>query len=337
MKFLKYFGMTAMCAVFISNHVFSQIYFEELSDKTYSGLTGGPNSEIKVFAFMEYTGDGTIRGELSYEKLVDPSNNYYEPISAVMFTATQSDNCGNCLILKIDEGETEYYFMDHEYGNFWLQQTDAKFDKWDESKRYQREGNEPVGGGEYLNEENNEIVAQVFTDEKYYDWGEEPEDGGWVYFEPYGYGFEGVSVSSTLPEDENYTYVMENAFDNDPTTTWFSNPAENEEYPKGESIRFYGDIQMESIWILNGMQESEENFENNSRIKTMDVYVNGEYFATVTLHDQMGAQKIELTGIEELRGGEGGFSIQFIITDYYPGNEYTEIGITEIFTMGEGD
>jgi len=65
----------------------------------------------------------------------------------------------------------------------------------------------------------------------------------------------------------------------------------------------------------------------------MSVYVNGTFFADVILADQMGAQQIILENVNALMNGDG-VEIKFVIKDVYPGTEYIDAGISEIFTTG---
>ena len=61
------------------------------------------------------------------------------------------------------------------------------------------------------------------------------------------------------------------ACDGDPETAWFTGSVGDENYPIGEFITVSGMVYSETIWILNGYQQSEEGYNENSRIKTMEI------------------------------------------------------------------
>lgn len=324
--------LTLLISICISANSQIKIYMSELIGKTYKAVIDSKNGHYRELVFSDPDGDGWASGvHQEYIPNPDPEEaGHMIPLVDYIyaFEITEHEGCGNCMILTGEEFSKSYYTIHHDGGDFWLQQSDEKFAKWDETILYKPYTTETVS------DEPLQITATASSTERYYDWGEAPEEGGWVIPMSAGGTFTGESVSSVLPEDENFDYIMENAFDDNPYTTWFSDPASNGDYPSGESIVFIGSVYNETIWILNGMQYSEEDFENNSRVKTMEVYVNGTLFATVTLLDQMGSQQIHLEGIDEFQSEGNPVKVEFRILDVYPGKEYPEAGIAEIYTVG---
>lgn len=319
--------------ILIANFLHAQIdiYMSELIGKSYKRIVDKTTGEFRVYLFKDADGDGWAEG-VQQQFMPDPEDPSHQiPVYDYFmeFKITVNEQCGNCMIFELEDDSKRYFFIDHIEGDFWIQETDEKFKKFDTTWIFRPEvviDSAPIA---------TEVLAvSADTPDRYYSWGEAPDEGGWVIPEETGQTFTGESVSSILPEDENFDYIMENAFDDNPYTSWFSDPETNEEYPNGESITFSGVVLNESIWILNGMQYSEEDFENNSRVKTLELYVNGNLFALVTLIDQMGPQIIELPGINEFHPAGNPVTIEFRIVDVYPGKEYPEAGISEIYTVG---
>ncbi|MBK9593569.1 MAG: hypothetical protein IPO32_19410 [Crocinitomicaceae bacterium] len=309
-----------------------QLYMSELIGKTYKAIVDPEDGRYRLLQFVDPDGDGWAAGiQEEFVPNPDPEEaGHMIPIYDEMyaFEITEKEGCGNCMIFKGETFAVSYYTIHHEEGDFWLQQTDEKFEKSNEKILFKPFEKPLESSGPQI------LTATASSSDRYHDWGDAPDEGGWVVPMAAGGTFTGESVSSVLPEDENFDYIMENAFDDNPYTTWFSDPEKNGDYPSGESIVFIGSVYNETIWILNGMQYSEEDFENNSRVKTMEVHVNGTLFATVTLLDQMGSQQIYLEGINEYQPDGAMVKIEFRVVDVYPGKEYPEAGISEIYTVG---
>lgn len=314
-------------------HALSQVdmYMSELINKRYMCVTDEKSGQFKTYRFLDEDGDGWPTGvQEVYMPVTDPDGSkinapVYDLILA--FEIEGSDQCGNCMTFKMEDDSRQFFTIDHDAGDFWINETDASFSKFDEKKIYRpyvMEQDETAGTKEFF--------AESSSDERIWEWTEKLGEDSWV---APGFTLAAsslIAVTTVLPQDENFDYIGENALDDNPYTTWFSDPAANTEYPSNEAITFSMEVKNETIWILNGMQYSAEDFENNSRVKTFIVFVNGEEFGTIELLDKMGPQKIVLEGISEYQTGSASVEIQLIISEIYMGDEYTEAGITEIYS-----
>lgn len=309
------------------------MYLPSLVGKRFKCVIDAKSGEFRTYRFVE--ADGKISGvQEQYVPVNDPDEGLimapmFDYILAFEIEANES--CGYCMVFKMEDETEKYFVADHVESDFWIQEVDKTFSKFDENTKYLSFEMEGDGEEEALRE----ITATSTTSEKHYTWGEVAETDSWISPGKEYVEIEGISVSSVLPEDENFDYEMVNLFDDNPNTTWFSNPETNEEYPKDESVIFTITMNSgnESIWILNGMQYSEEDFENNGRIKTLTVYINDEPFATVTLLDQMGPQEIELSMLSAYTMVNKTIKVEFRIIDIYPGKEFPEAAITEIYSV----
>lgn len=310
-----------------------QIYMSELIGKSYQRVVDPKTGEFRVYDFTDADNDGWAAGvqKQFLPNPADPANPVAVKEYTLVFEISDIDQCGNCMIFQFENKTKRYFSIQHDGGDFWLQESDEKFEKSDEADIFYPVRNNNASD---MGEDLREIMSEGFSDERYFNWDDAIDGDDLVVYGEIGEGFTFESVSSVLPEDDNFDYNGENAFDNDPYTTWFSDPEENDQYPLDESIIFKGWVYNEAIWILNGIQYSSEDFENNSRVKTMQMFVNGDYFGTITLLDVMGAQRVPLDGIDELQHGDEAITIEFRIIDVYAGNEYPEVGISEIYTTG---
>jgi hypothetical protein len=184
--------------------------------------------------------------------------------------------------------------------------------------------------------------AKFDLDRKYVKWGEKPaeetEDSpGDTWTWPHGM-CEGpergnLKASSTLNPQGNANYSVENISDDDPRTAWVEG---NVDYGKGEFLEFqdwfilgYGEIS-----ILNGYQSSKTVWENNSRVKKLQVSINGRDECIVELGDVMGIQTFNLPAtLIALKNGES-VKLRFTIIETYPGIKWKDTAISGIFTCG---
>jgi len=320
-------------AITYSNFALSQvdIYMSELIGERFMMVLDKNSGEFRTYRFIDEDGDGWASGvQEQYMPVTDPDGMkinapVYDYILA--FEIEPNDQCGNCMTFKMEDGTEKYFVVDHDGGDFWITESNKDYSDFKESLVYI-----PF----FMNGDNSdgskEFYAESELTERYYEWPEAYEIGSWISPGNPLQSSALVSVSSVLPEDENFDYIGENALDDNPFTTWFSDPESNPAYPTEEFIKFTMEIKNETIWIVNGMQYSTEDFENNSRVKIFNVFVNGEKFGTIELLDQMGPQKIVLEGISEYQVDNSSVEILLEIVDVYYGREYKEAGITEIYS-----
>ena len=303
----------------------SQLYLEEMDGYSYKRVIDPAIDYCECYVFSGYDEDENLTGvkKRTESEVGDPD--------MASFYVTQDGSCGNCAVFVFDDGSKEYFVQDHIMGDFWLLKTDKNYNAKDTTGNmfYREAPTEEITSDTGIRE----ILATAETQVRHRDWGTRPEESSWV-ITMLGQSFEVVEVSSVLPEDEYNTYETSNLSDDDPETAWFSDPGINEHYPEGEFITFNGMVYDETIWILNGMQSTAEDFDANARVKKMAVYIEDELMAHVILLDQMGTQQIYLEGINDFIEDGEPINIRFIILETYPGTEFEEAGISEIYTVG---
>ena len=207
---------------------------------------------------------------------------------------------------------------------------------------------------------------------KYKDWGtrpEESEDGPsdpWVWPNWYCSGptEDAVRASSTLPAQGKASYGVAHLCDDDPTTAWV----------EGISADGIGEYVEISDWelpvdggisILNGYQSSRTSWENNGRVKRLQVSFRGEPVCILELADVMGVQTFRLpdevyqamegrqhtvhsnaevpAGVPAINDGNGNITywtdkggiLRFTILEVYPGLKWKDTAISGIFSCSE--
>lgn len=179
------------------------------------------------------------------------------------------------------------------------------------------------------------IKASSTSSEKYKDWGSMPaesEDGptdGWTWWSMMCEGISGqLKASSVLAPQGKKNYDAMNLSDDDPTTAWVEGSAD---YGVGEFLE-YSDYILSgdgTIYILNGYQASKTSWEDNSRVKKLEISYNGKSVCLVELLDQMGVQTFRLP--QELTSGG---VLRLTIADVYPGLKWKDTAISGVFSCG---
>ena len=128
---------------------------------------------------------------------------------------------------------------------------------------------------------------------------------------------------------------MKNLGDDNPQTAWV-------EGAKGHGIGEYIEFSETVLFgpydgkarfsILNGLQSRESSWKNNSRVKEMDLFINGNLVARVTLLDSMGIQTFSIP-YPKLEDGKHP-TVRFQIVSVYPGAKYEDTAIAEIYQCG---
>lgn len=153
-----------------------------------------------------------------------------------------------------------------------------------------------------------------------------------------------IDVSSSLPASSKNTYGKENLTDNDIRTAWV-------EGQSGYGIGEYILIKIQnhrpritSISLVNGYAKNLAVWKANSRVKTLNIYDNDEFIATVNLKDTYKIQSFELprpfpnrpdNKIYTIRDDEDLMNIpiselKLMIVDVYKGDKYDDTAISDI-------
>ena len=145
-------------------------------------------------------------------------------------------------------------------------------------------------------------------------------------------------ASSTLKEQGKQNYKASNIHDLDFSTTWVEGA---EGHGIGEWVEYTlpaYNPRITELLIANGYVRTKKLWEENSRVKVLDVEVNGKPFARIHLADVYALQSVKVPHIgysdREHLEGKAPIRIRFIIREVYPGTKYEDTAISEIFFDG---
>ena len=145
-------------------------------------------------------------------------------------------------------------------------------------------------------------------------------------------------ASSTLKQQGKQDYKARNIHDLDYSTTWIEGA---EGHGIGEWVEYTlpaYNPRITELLIANGYVRTKKLWEENSRVKVLDVEVNGKPFARIHLADVYALQSVKVPHIgysdREHLEGKAPIRIRFIIREVYPGTKYEDTAISEIFFDG---
>jgi len=113
------------------------------------------------------------------------------------------------------------------------------------------------------------------------------------------------------------------AVDGSTTSAWNTNGRWNGEWIS-LAVRDGQKYKVSYLVIYNGYQRQNSTYYNNARIKTLDVYCDGNYVTTLNLSDSWGAQTHTLP--EPMIGSE----FKFVITGVYYGSDFSDCALSEL-------
>ncbi len=146
-----------------------------------------------------------------------------------------------------------------------------------------------------------------------------------------------ITASSFLKVNGKTDYIPDNIHDFSYKTVW----AEGVKgYGISEYIQYHfqpNTTQITEIRIANGYVKSDKAWFENSRVKTLNMYFNGEYYLTLELNDTKALQSFKLDKPVGTTKGEKDWVLKFEITDVYKGDKYDDVVISELFFDGVGD
>lgn len=124
------------------------------------------------------------------------------------------------------------------------------------------------------------------------------------------------------------SYGPGNVFDGRPETAWVTNDDPSYIF-EDRMIGFQSlaDNEVSEFTIRNGYCKSADIWEKNSRVKELQVLINNERVAAVTLSDTMDEQTFSLGEAYEVKADD---VVSFLILDVYPGTTYNDIAISEL-------
>jgi len=148
-----------------------------------------------------------------------------------------------------------------------------------------------------------------------------------------------ITASSTLPDQGSHSYAPSKIHDLTYSTAWVEG---KDDYGIGEWIEYRlppENPRITTMYVANGIVRNKKVWRANSRVKTLEVTVNGKPFTTFNLKDVYALQGFDVGEIgypdrdSDLKGREP-IVIRFTIRDVYPGRKFKDTAITEIFFHG---
>lgn len=145
-----------------------------------------------------------------------------------------------------------------------------------------------------------------------------------------------IHASSELSSQSGNSYAAELVHDFDFSTAWVEGA---EDWGIGEeleiSFKLQDHLKITDLSIYNGYCKSLQTWADNSRVKTLALYVNKQHYANLNLEDSYYAQHFKLgsLGSEEVENT----TLTFIIKEVYKGDKYKDCAISEINFDGTGD
>lgn len=142
-----------------------------------------------------------------------------------------------------------------------------------------------------------------------------------------------VTASSFLESEGTIDYKPKNAHDSSFKTAW----AEGVKgYGIGEYLEYYfknDSPRITDIMIYNGYIKSDKAWKENSRVKTIKLYVNDTPYAILNLKDTKAEQTFTVEPLGRRADGKE-LILKFKIVDVYKGTKYDDMVITELFFDG---
>lgn len=177
-------------------------------------------------------------------------------------------------------------------------------------------------------------LLDIYNDEMVFE-----ADGGPYYTGPIGCSWycapewDTTYNSSALKSNGAITYGADNAFDFNVSTAWVEGANGS---GIGEtfslSIRAGNTHQLASVEIYNGYCKDVTTWQNNNRVKELEMYVNGKSIGILHLANSYLGQRFN---IGSYYSANDKFLIEFKIRSVYKGNKYDDTAISDILFDGK--
>lgn len=142
-----------------------------------------------------------------------------------------------------------------------------------------------------------------------------------------------VRASSALKPSKGNSYEASSAKDLKLDTAWAEGVKGNGE---GEYLEYFfrnDSPRVTQAIIINGYVKTPKLWKENNRVKDLDLYINGEFYAKLQLKDVQSEQIFKLSTLGHRKDGED-LILKFVIKSVYPGTKYSDTAITEIYFQG---
>ena len=156
-----------------------------------------------------------------------------------------------------------------------------------------------------------------------------------------GGGQDTNSASSELKSFKKISYAAKNIHDLSYKSAWIEGV---DGYGIGEFVVYHFPPQtprITTVIVVNGYVKTDKSWKENSRVKKLKMYVNGEAFAILNLDDSKVQQYFSFKpiGIAERSDWDAlkkmdWWTMKFEILEVYPGEKFDDTAITEIYFDG---
>lgn len=140
-----------------------------------------------------------------------------------------------------------------------------------------------------------------------------------------------IVASSSLKSQGANNYESKNLGDGDFSTTWVEGVAS---YGIGEYVQFYfapTTSKITTLVIANGYHKSGAALKNNSKVKTLKMYVNDVLHTILNLEDETLEGNGQQFDLKKPIDGKGqSLSIKLEIVDVYKGSKFDDVAISEV-------
>jgi hypothetical protein len=140
-----------------------------------------------------------------------------------------------------------------------------------------------------------------------------------------------ASSSSQLAADEGGIYDAWAIIDGKASQPWCEGD-EGEGIGEWIQLDFTAPIEMTSLYLSNGYQKEGYLYDINGRVKTLELYVNGELVDNWILYDSPEQQSFNLAG--DVVPGISASSIRLVIAETYPGWDFKDTCIGDLAVWG---
>ncbi len=156
-----------------------------------------------------------------------------------------------------------------------------------------------------------------------------------------GGGLDTLSASSVLKPGKQTRYDVQNIHDLDYSTAWVEGVPGN---GIGEYVCYHFPPQnprINKLIIVNGYVKTDKTWRENSRVKSLKMYINDVPYALLQLEDVKNEQifQVEPIGYSERKDYDlliknPWYTIKFEIIEVYQGSKFKDTAITEIYFDG---
>ncbi|GAA4314213.1 NADase-type glycan-binding domain-containing protein [Nibribacter koreensis] len=156
-----------------------------------------------------------------------------------------------------------------------------------------------------------------------------------------GGGQDTTTATSVLKPVNGTNYSASNAHDLSYKTAWIEGA---EGYGIGEKLTYHfpaDNPRITKVIVVNGYVKSDQAWKDNTRVKKLMMYLNGKPFRVLNLQDTKKKQSFSFsplgndnTQAKSLSKKHTPWTLTFEILEVYPGAEYKDTAITEIYFDG---